>query len=65
MKGRSIHNNILLPLDLLYYTYLIDDGFILFLDFCKAFDSAEHPFIFQCLRLLGFGEKLQSVIESL
>jgi len=32
LKGRSIHNNIRLVLDLLDYNYLIeDDGFILFL----------------------------------
>lgn len=58
MKGRSIHNNIHLMIDLLDYKHLIeDDGFILFLDFYKAFDSMEHPFIFQFLKLLGFGNK--------
>lgn len=47
MKNRSIHNNIRLFLDLLDYSHLIeDDGFILFHDFYKAFDSIEHPFIF-------------------
>lgn len=43
MKGRSIHNNVRLVLDLLEYNnYLQDDGFILFLDFYKAFDTVEH-----------------------
>lgn len=66
MKDRSIHNNIRLVIDLLDYKHLIDDdGFILFLDFYKAFDSIEHPFIFQCLKLLGFGNKFRATIESL
>lgn len=66
MKDRSIHNNIRLVIDLLDYNHLIeDDGFILFLDFYKAFDSIEHPFIFQCLKLLGFGNKFRATIESL
>lgn len=33
LKGRSIHNNIRLVLDLLEYNYMIEDGLILFLDF--------------------------------
>ncbi len=66
MKGRSIHNYIRLVLDLLDYRHLIeDDGFILFLDFYKAFYSIQHPFIFHCFRLLGFGDKFRNIIESL
>ncbi len=66
MKGRSIHNNIRLVFDLLDYRHLIeDDGFILFIDFYKAFDSIEHPFIFVFLRLFGFGEKFRKIIKSL
>lgn len=39
IKERSIQKNIRLFLDLLNYNYLIEDnGFILFLDFYKAFD---------------------------
>ncbi len=56
LKGRSIHNNIRLVLDLLDYNYLIEDGFILFLDFFKAFDMIEHKFMFRTLELFGFGE---------
>lgn len=66
MKGRSIHNNIRLVLDLLDYRHLIeDDGFIFFIDFYKAFDSIEHLFIFNCLKLFGFGDKFQNIIKSL
>ncbi len=62
MKGRSIHNNIRLVFDLLDYRHLIeDDGFILFIDFYKAFDSIEHSFIFDCLRCLVLGRNLKKV----
>ncbi len=40
MKGRSIHNNIRLVLDILdYHEWIEDYGYILFLDFRKAFDT--------------------------
>jgi len=66
MTGRSIHNNIRLVLDLLDYRHLIkDDGFILFIDFYKAFDSIEHPFIFDCLKFFGLGHKFRNIIKSL
>lgn len=64
MKGRPIHNNIWLVLDLVEYSeYINDDGFILFLDFYKAFDMVEHPFIFKALELCGFGENFRKTIQ--
>ncbi len=55
-KGRLIHNNIRLVLDLIDYGPLIkDDGFVLFLDFYKAFDTVEHEFILHALKYFGFG----------
>lgn len=64
--GRSIHNNIRLVLDLVEYSHLIeDDGFILFLDFKKAFDMIEHSFLFNYLQHFGFGERLISVIKMI
>ncbi len=64
IQGRSIHNNIRLVLDLLEYNHLIEDeGFILFLDFFKAFDTVEHGFIFSTLELFGFGEKFINMIK--
>lgn len=64
MKGRSIHNNIRLVLDLIEYSdYISDDGFILFLDFYKAFDMVEHPFIFKALELCSFGENFRNIIK--
>lgn len=65
-KGRSIHNNIRLLMDIIEYRDLIeDDGFILFLDFYKALDSEEHPFIFAVLEHLGFGSKLRNFVRML
>lgn len=66
IKGRVIHNNIRLVMDLLDYSDLIDDdGFILFLDFYKAFDSVEHEFILKTLHYFGFGEKFKDIIHIL
>uniref|UniRef100_A0A8C6M6K1 Reverse transcriptase domain-containing protein n=1 Tax=Nothobranchius furzeri TaxID=105023 RepID=A0A8C6M6K1_NOTFU len=66
LKGRSIHNNIRLVMDIIEYSDMInDDGFILFLDFYKAFDSVEHQFIFSVLEHLGFGVKFTNLIRGL
>lgn len=51
-------------LDLLEYNHLIEDeGFILFLEFFKAFDTVEHKFIFSTLELFGFGENFINMIK--
>lgn len=48
LGGRSIHNNIRLVLDLIDYSNIfVEKGFIVFLDFYKAFDSVEHQFILE------------------
>lgn len=66
LKGRSIHNNIHLVLDLIDYNHLIkDDGFMLFLDFHKAFDSIEHAFIMHTLKHFGFGNAFLDMIVML
>lgn len=63
LRGRSIQNNIRLVLDLLDYSYLVQGrGFVLFLDFYKAFDSVEHPFILKTLHHFGFGERFINLI---
>ncbi|KAJ0006118.1 hypothetical protein NQD34_013391 [Periophthalmus magnuspinnatus] len=65
IKGRSIHNNIRLVLDLIDYDFLINnEGFILLLDFYKAFDMIEHSFMFQALQSFGFGSKFINVIQT-
>lgn len=66
LKDRSIHNNIRLVLDLLDYKDFIEDtGFILFLDFYKAFDSVEHPFIIKTLEHFGFGSEFIKVVNMI
>lgn len=64
IKGRHIHNNVRLILDMLDYQSFIDsESLILFIDFFKAFDSVEHSFLIQTLKKFGFGEKFCKVIE--
>lgn len=66
MKNRHISNNIRLVLDILDYSYLIDENsFILFLDFHKAFDTVEHNFLFSSLKVFGFAEVFCAAIETL
>ncbi len=48
-----------------YRNQIEDDGFLFFLDFCKAFDSVEQPFIFQVLEHLGFGVKFRNLVGGL
>lgn len=35
----------------------------MFLDFFKAFDTIDHPFLIESLRFLGFGEEFCSIIK--
>lgn len=66
MRNRHITNNIRLVLDILDYPeFNIDNGFILFLDFCKALDSVEHQFIFNSLIKFGFGNFFTNAIKTL
>lgn len=66
MKDRLISNNIRLVLDILDYSDLIpDDVFLLFLDFYKAFDSVEFPFILKSLNIFGFGPNFINAMQTL
>ncbi len=66
MSGRYIIDNIRLILDILDYSDLVvDNSFILFLDFHKAFDSIEHEFMFKALDLFGFGEHFKKSVRTL
>lgn len=44
---------------------LQESGYILFLDFYKAFDSVEHNFILKTLKCFGFGEKFIKTVGML
>lgn len=64
IKGRHIHNNIRLVLDLLdYHTFEDTENLILFVDFFKAFDSIEHNFLLETLKAFGFGDKFIQIIN--
>jgi len=66
MKNRHITNNVRLVLDILDYSELIkDNGFILFLNFYKAFDSVEHQFIFDTLKKFDFGTYFSTGFKTL
>ncbi len=59
LAGRSIHNNIRLIIDLLEYSeWIEEDGFILFLDFKKAFDMLEHSFFISCSTVFWFWRQI-------
>ena len=57
MKGRHISNNIRLVLD------VHSKAFILFVNFYKAFDTIEHGFLIECLKLFGFGTTFVEIID--
>lgn len=64
IKGRHIHNNIRLIIDMLdYHEFINSDCLILFIDFFKAFDSVEHEFLIQSLLMLGFGNRFCKIIR--
>lgn len=64
VKGRHISNNLRLVLDLLDYAdFVKSDAIILFLDFYKAFDTIEHEFLLQSLKLFGFESSFANIIE--
>jgi len=66
MKGRSISNNISLNLDLLDDSDLVnEESSYLFLDFCKAFDTVEHNFMYQALNYFGFGPTFTNMMHTL
>lgn len=66
MPHKYIIDNIRLVLDILDYSDLTqNEGFILLLDFHNAFDSIEHGFLFETLKLFNFGEHLIKSLPSL
>lgn len=65
MSKRYI-SNIRLIFDLLDYSEHVESqAVIVFLDFYKAFDTLEHPFIFNTIKIMGFGENFVSVVKIL
>ncbi len=66
MKGRHISSNIRLVIYLVQYSNLLNgDPLLLFLDFRKAFDSVSRNFIFDSLKLFGFGQYFIKRVKAL
>jgi len=66
IEGRFIGHNIRLIQDILGYTKDENHGgAILFLDFRKAFDTVEWPFMFSTLKHFGFGESFIQWVRAL
>ena len=66
MKNRHISSNIRLILDLLDHANEVrTEALILFLDFYKAFDTIEHNFLFQSLKVFGFGNIFGDILYVL
>lgn len=66
MPGRNICNNIRLVLDMIDYNdYVLDDSFILFVDFYKAFDAISHQFMFKTIHSFGFGKRFCKAVKTL
>ena len=65
IKGRYIGYNIRQIQDIIDYADLLEiNGAILFLDFKKAFDTVEHPFMFKVIRKFGFGNSFIQWLET-
>lgn len=55
MSGRNICNNVRLILDMIDYNqHILDDSWILFVDFYKAFDTISHQFQLKTMKCFGF-----------
>ena len=64
VKGRYIGENIRLIQDVLHFTNLTKQkGIAIFLDFKKAFDSIEWPYLNAALELFNFGPEILSLIK--
>ena len=64
VKGCYIGENIHLIQDVLHFTNLTKQkGIAIFLDFTKAFDSIEWPYLYTALKLFNFGPDILSWIK--
>ena len=65
ISGRNINNNIRLMFTIIDYANRKKVlGAVLSIDLCKAFDSLKWSFIFEMLKLYGFGSKIINWIKK-
>ena len=65
LKGRNI-SNILRNIDDIDYLDMSDKaGYLLALDYCKAFDSVSKDFIIEAFKLFGFGEQFTKWVKTI
>ena len=66
IRGRYIGQNIRIIKDIMTYTAKKNlPGYSLLIDFEKAFDSIEWPFLIKCLKLYNFGENFIRWVQLL
>ena len=65
LKGRNISNILRNIDDVIDYLNMSDKaGYLLALDYCKAFDSISKDFIIEAFKLFGFGEQFTKWVKT-
>ena len=65
IKNRNIGEAVRLIYDMLFHSLNQTNGFLVTVDFEKAFDSVAHDFLFKVLKLYGFGNSFCSWVKIL
>ena len=59
MKNRNIGEAVRIIDDIIFHSLKQPNGFLVAVDFEKAFDSVVHAFLFKILQLFGFGNSFR------
>ena len=66
IKDRYIGETVRTVIEVLFYSKLKNiKGSVVSVDFKKAFDSLNHPFLFEVLKIFNFGERFSNYIHVL
>ena len=65
MKNRNIGEAVRIIDDILFHSLKQPNGFLVAVDFEKAFDSVVHAFLFKILQLFGFGNSFRFWVKVL
>ena len=65
IKNRNIGEAVRLIDDILFHSLNQTNGFLVTVDFEKAFDSVAHEFLFKVMKLFGFGDMFCSWVKLL